>query len=309
MNYRNLDAGVLTAERTRQNRGQQARRRGRSMRGGRRPTTSWQSLQQPLQRSVQRRMPNQHDGTAGVPPAPFLAVRTSLSASLLSRIVLMASIILGAGTAVAWGGDVPEWEASILRFVNGWPDWFKPAMWALQQVGVVGAPLIAGLAIVWFTRRWRHLIPFALVLPLKFFFEKRVIKQLVERERPFTSVGTEINVRGPAFDGLSFPSGHTTTAFATAVLVMAFLPKHWRPLPVVWAAIVATARLYYGEHNFADVVAGAALGTVFATMLWFVFLNPEAEESTADAATTADVAAADDAAAANDVAAAEKRLS
>lgn len=278
MNYRNLDAGVLTSERTRQRRGPQASRMSRS----RRISRLLRARLQPLQSGLA----NQYNGAGGVPAVPFLAVRTSLSASLLSRIILLASIVLGAGSAVAWGGDVPEWEASVLRFVNGWPDWFKPAMWALQQVGVVGAPLIAGLVIVWVTRRWRHLIPFALVLPLKFFFEKRVIKQLVDRERPFVSVGSEINVRGPAFEGLSFPSGHTTTAFATAILVVAFLPKRWRPLPVVWAAIVATARLYYGEHNFGDVVAGAALGTIFATTLWYVFLNSEVADPTAYAATT-----------------------
>ena len=59
----------------------------------------------------------------------------------------------------------------------------------------------------------------------------------------------------------------------TAILVAAFLPRKWRPVPIVWAFVVAVARLYYGEHNVLDVVAGAALGTMFASVLWFVFLN------------------------------------
>ncbi len=186
--------------------------------------------------------------------------------------VVTLAVVAGS-SVVANDGDVPDWEASILRFVNGWPDWLEPIMWVLQQPGVVLSPVIAGLVIFWFTRDWRHLAAFACVLPLKLGIEKALVKQLVERERPYVSVGPEIHVRGPAFEGLSFPSGHATTAFALGILLTAFLPPRWRPVPVIWAVIVGVARLYYGEHNALDVVAGAALGTLFATTLWFAFLN------------------------------------
>ena len=80
-------------------------------------------------------------------------------------------------------------------------------------------------------------------------------------------------MRGPGFEGLSFPSGHSTTAFAMFILVAAYVPSRWRALPITGAVIVAVARLYYGEHNFLDVLAGAAMGTAFATVLWFLFVN------------------------------------
>ncbi|GJM37185.1 MAG: hypothetical protein DHS20C19_05520 [Acidimicrobiales bacterium] len=187
--------------------------------------------------------------------------------------VALSLLVLVVTSAIAWDGSVPAWEVSALEFVNGWPDWFEPAMWVLQQVGVLFAPVVAGLFIARATGRWVHAVPFALVLPLKLGIEKGLVKQLVERERPFTSIGPEIDVRGSAFDGLSFPSGHTTTAFALAILVSAFLPPRWRPVPIVWAFVVGIARLYYGEHNLLDVVAGAALGTAFAVFLWWAFLN------------------------------------
>jgi membrane-associated phospholipid phosphatase len=211
--------------------------------------------------------------SASYSSTPFLLIRERLPLPLAFALVAIAVVVLAVCTAVAWDGDVAQWEVEALDFFNSWPDWFEPAMWALQQVGVLFSPIVAGLIISRLTRDWRHFVPFALVLPLKLGIEKGLVKQFVERERPFVSIGPEVNVRGPAFDGLSFPSGHTTTAFATGILIAAFLPPRWRPVPLLWAVVVGVARLYYGEHNFLDVVAGAAMGTAFAAVLWSVFLN------------------------------------
>ncbi len=203
----------------------------------------------------------------------LFAVRDRISGATVVGLIVGAILVVIAASMVAWDGTVPRWEASILEFFNGGPDAIEPIVWVIQQPGVIGAPVIAGLVVVWFTRRWQHLLPFLAVLPLKLGIEKGLVKQLVERERPFTSIGPEITVRGPAFEGLSFPSGHTTTAFAMALLLSAFLPPRLRPLPVAWAVLVGLARLYFGEHNTLDIVAGAALGTAFAVGLWYVFLN------------------------------------
>jgi membrane-associated phospholipid phosphatase len=203
----------------------------------------------------------------------FLVVCHSFRTRRLVITTALTLVAIVASSALAWNGDVPAWERSILKFFNGWPDFLEPLFWVLQQPGVLFAPVIVGAAVVWRTRQWQHFAVFAFVLPLKLGIEKGLVKQLVQRERPFTSVGPSVDLRGPAFDGLSFPSGHTTTAFATAILLTAFLPKRWQPVPVVWAAAVGIARIYYGEHNALDVVAGAALGTLFATLLWFAFLN------------------------------------
>jgi membrane-associated phospholipid phosphatase len=203
----------------------------------------------------------------------FLVVCHSIGRRRLILTGAFTLIAIALSSMVAWNGNVPAWERSILEFFNGWPDVLEPLFWVLQQPGVLFAPVVAGAIVASRTRRWQHFVAFAAVLPLKLGIEKGLVKQLVERDRPFTSVGPSVNVRGPALDGLSFPSGHTTTAFATAILLTAFLPKRWQPVPLIWAAVVGIARIYYGEHNALDVVAGAALGALFATALWFVFLN------------------------------------
>jgi len=207
---------------------------------------------------------------------PFL--RCHAIAPLVALVVVAVSIgVVVTTSLVAASGDVPDWESSALEFVNGWPDALEPLLWVLQQAGLLVAPIAVGLVIVALTRRWQYLIPFVLVLPLKLGIEKGIVKQLVERERPFVSVGSDVIVRGTAFEGLSFPSGHVTTAFATATLVSAFLPPRWRPLPILWAVVVAVSRLYFGEHNLLDVVAGAGMGIAFAMVLWVGILNRLAE--------------------------------
>ncbi|MGI9613305.1 MAG: phosphatase PAP2 family protein [Acidimicrobiales bacterium] len=202
-----------------------------------------------------------------------ITLRETLIASATAVVIIIISSV------IARNGTVPAWEESALHFFNDWADWLEPVMWVLQQVGVTGAPIVAAVVVYYFTRRWQHLVAFAAILPLKLVIEKGLIKNLVERDRPFESVGAEVNVRGPAFEGLSYPSGHTTTIFGVSVLLFALLSPRWRVVPIVWAFIVAIARLYYGEHNLLDVVAGAATGTLFAVMLWYSLLNRVDDDS------------------------------
>lgn len=71
----------------------------------------------------------------------------------------------------------------------------------------------------------------------------------------------------------SFPSGHTVTAFSTALLI-AYLAKNknWGILLLVIAAMVGYSRMYLSEHFFEDVVAGSALG-VFLTIFWIRWID------------------------------------
>lgn len=213
---------------------------------------------------------------------PFVA-RHKIGLGQTAVVLAVAGIVILISSLIARDGSVPAWEESALVFVNDWPDWLEPLVWALQQVGVIGTPIIAAVVVYTFTRRWQYLVAFAAILPLKLLIEKGLIKNLIERERPFVSVGDHINVRGPAFEGLSFPSGHVTTSFAVGVLLASILPPKWRIVAIVWAVIVAIARLYYGEHNLLDVVAGAAIGTAFAVALWLLLMNRVVDERRAEA--------------------------
>ena len=58
---------------------------------------------------------------------------------------------------------------------------------------------------------------------------------------------------------LSFPSGHTCLAFATAAAVAAALPS-WRWVCFAVAAAVGAERILEGAHYVSDTIAGAGLG-------------------------------------------------
>ena len=133
--------------------------------------------------------------TAGTQSEPFFAVRTRLPGSLVATVVVLAAVIVVASSAVAWDGTVPDWEAEPLRWINGWPDWLEPGFWVLQQVGVFMASVVAGVIVVYFTRRLIHLVPFVLVLPSKLTIEKAIVKQLVERERPYVFATRAVSER------------------------------------------------------------------------------------------------------------------
>ena len=97
-----------------------------------------------------------------------------------------------------------------------------------------------------------------------------VAKRLIGRVRP--------SVRGPfAYEPLSwrpdfasFPSGHTTTAFAALVALGIVFPRA-RLVLCVYALLIAASRVVVSAHYPSDVIAGAALGTWGALWVrdWF----------------------------------------
>lgn len=108
----------------------------------------------------------------------------------------------------------------------------------------------------------------------------QIIKNLVDSPRPhlFFEPGQYLYF----IDGVtlanhhSFPSGHTTTAFAIAtVLVMFFENKNRQWLILLGAALVGYSRIYLAQHFLLDVIIGAAIGTGSGVLA--VFINAKAK--------------------------------
>ena len=70
-------------------------------------------------------------------------------------------------------------------------------------------------------------------------------------------------------DSYSFPSGHSASSFAAAVM-LTLRQKKWGWAALVLAALIAFSRVFLFVHYPTDVLAGALLGTLFAFAVYTV---------------------------------------
>ena len=67
----------------------------------------------------------------------------------------------------------------------------------------------------------------------------------------------------------SFPSGHTSSAFATATSLSLAYPKWYVIVPsFLWAGAVGYSRMELGVHYPSDVIAGAIIGAGCSWLMW-----------------------------------------
>ncbi|MFD0793637.1 phosphatase PAP2 family protein [Mucilaginibacter litoreus] len=94
------------------------------------------------------------------------------------------------------------------------------------------------------------------------------IKNTIQRQRPFLANKDIIFLQGHT-SGYSFPSGHTSTAFATATSLSLSFPKWYVIAPsYTFAAATAYSRMYRGAHYPGDVLGGIIVGTGSAFLTW-----------------------------------------
>jgi undecaprenyl-diphosphatase len=181
-----------------------------------------------------------------------------------------AAVVVTVAMVVATHG-VSDLEASLFHAINDAPDWLYRTAWLAQFLGLLLVPAVVAVVALVF-RKWRLAIALLLLMPLKLFVEKVVVKELVYRPRPGTSVcdgdPTCLNARGDVpLVGPSFPSGHVIIAFGIAWLVAPYVSRPWRWALAGTCLAVALARVYLGAHNPLDVVAGAACGIAIGAVL------------------------------------------
>jgi membrane-associated phospholipid phosphatase len=91
-----------------------------------------------------------------------------------------------------------------------------------------------------------------------------VTKTLVGRSRPYTNEGPT-DYRGLQFgtDHTSFPSGHSTVAFAISAVLASHVKETWFSIFIYsLSSLTAASRIYLDKHWLSDVVLGSAIGYV-----------------------------------------------
>ena len=91
-------------------------------------------------------------------------------------------------------------------------------------------------------------------------FTTTALKYAFHRDRPFVTypyIDKQVEAGSP-----SFPSGHTSSAFALATSLSLTMPKWYVIAPAyLYAGAVGYSRMHLGVHYPSDVLAGAIVGT------------------------------------------------
>jgi membrane-associated phospholipid phosphatase len=135
---------------------------------------------------------------------------------------------------------------------------------------ITGVP--AGMAVTGLITKDKKLFRNACVIAVASVLNAGVtnaLKYSINRDRPYV---TYPDITKKAKGGSpSFPSGHTSTAFATATSVSLSYPKWYIIVPsYLYAGAVAYSRMDLGVHYPSDVLAGAVIGTGCAYITWKV---------------------------------------
>ena len=74
----------------------------------------------------------------------------------------------------------------------------------------------------------------------------------------------------------SFPSGHSASSFASAVVLFKRLPKRYGIPILILAVLIAFSRIYMGVHYPTDILAGILIGSIVALLI--VYVNKRIEK-------------------------------
>jgi undecaprenyl-diphosphatase len=167
-------------------------------------------------------------------------------------------------------GPLQALDARLYLEVNGQrhPELLDRASKALTLITTGGWIWILGLLVAYrlgvprSRRALRALVPSVVITT---WVAEYPVKAYFRRRRPFIDVVRALVV-GKEPGSWSFPSGHTSAAFAAAWILTRYWPGRL-PLFFGVAALVGYSRVYVGAHYPGDVAIGAALGMALSELI------------------------------------------
>jgi undecaprenyl-diphosphatase len=163
------------------------------------------------------------------------------------------------------------------RLING-PAGTHP-LWDTLMKGVANGaePLFLALIALWFLYGWvkghsadRQGALTAFVAALGALAIVQLIDRLWARPRPFVVHPDTVHLLVAHATDPSFPSDHVVAACAIAMVLLSF-HRRLGVAALLFAAVLAYARVYIGVHYPTDVLGGAFLGTLVAVLLLTLF--------------------------------------
>lgn len=160
------------------------------------------------------------------------------------------------------------------RAINvGWHRaWLDPVFLVISVSGLGGLQALFVLAFYRWPSLRRFIVPCVVAIAVTGILGADLIKKFMVRDRPSNLVYAFAQEDA---HHTSFPSGHATTSFALATMLLLMTlgtrRARWSWLALLWAFGVALSRVYRGIHWPTDVLAGACLGSCGSAILYLVF--------------------------------------
>ncbi len=130
-----------------------------------------------------------------------------------------------------------------------------------------------GLILLLFLRHRKAGVCILIAIVLGGLFTNIILKNAVRRPRPYTVEEFKIlwQVVGASKESeFSFPSGHTTSAFACAMAYFLTKNKRYSWAMFIFAFFVAFSRTYLLVHYTTDVIGGIISGSLAGVIAYFI---------------------------------------
>lgn len=157
----------------------------------------------------------------------------------------------------------PDLDQNVFLVLNEKAAWLPDNVWAVLSL-LGGGGCLYALALPFMQREPRYAAAL-LLLVVAIGVGINLFKDLVDTQRPPEVLDPSLlRVIGPTYYHYAFPSGHTTSVFAVAAVLMRRLEYRLLPslLLLGFAGAIGLSRIAVGVHWPIDVAAGIALGTL-----------------------------------------------
>lgn len=199
----------------------------------------------------------------------------AVSALLAIGVVVAASMWLFDALLIGEARLLPKRVVAIFQ----WITWFGTSGWFLWPTGIL-LLVIAATPSSKLSRMGQGVLA-AIVVRMGFIFFAvgvpalfvTIVKRIIGRGRPYVSQIVDPYSYSPFIwkaSYASFPSGHSSNAFAAAIAIGALWPRLRLPM-WIYAVLIAVSRVVVNAHFPSDVIAGAVVGTAGALLVrsWF----------------------------------------